>query len=77
MAKIDQFFRALKDKGGSDLHLQAGQPPKFRIHGRLEPLSGHLRKHKKLKVAYFAQHQIEDLEPNASALAGGETKKKK
>ncbi|MCA8922105.1 MAG: type IV pilus twitching motility protein PilT [Planctomycetes bacterium] len=39
MAKIDQFFRALKDKGGSDLHLQAGQPPKFRIHGRLEPLN--------------------------------------
>ncbi|MGE0709381.1 MAG: type IV pilus twitching motility protein PilT [Planctomycetota bacterium] len=39
MAVIDKFFRALKDKGGSDLHLQAGQPPKFRIHGRLEPLN--------------------------------------
>jgi twitching motility protein PilT len=39
VAVIDKFFRALKDKGGSDLHLQAGQPPKFRIHGRLEPLN--------------------------------------
>jgi twitching motility protein PilT len=39
MATIDKMFRALKDQGGSDLHLQAGQPPKFRIHGRLEPLN--------------------------------------
>jgi len=39
MPKIDKFFRALKEQGGSDLHLQAGQPPKFRIHGRLEPLN--------------------------------------
>ena len=39
MATIDKFFRALKEQGGSDLHLQAGQPPKFRIHGRLEPLN--------------------------------------
>jgi twitching motility protein PilT len=39
MAVIDKMFRALKEQGGSDLHLQAGQPPKFRIHGRLEPLN--------------------------------------
>ncbi|RMG12395.1 MAG: type IV pilus twitching motility protein PilT [Planctomycetota bacterium] len=39
MATIDKFFKALKDQGGSDLHIQAGQPPKFRIHGRLEPLN--------------------------------------
>ncbi len=39
MATIDKFFRALKEQGGSDLHLQAGQPPKFRVHGRLEPLN--------------------------------------
>ncbi|MCO5169678.1 MAG: type IV pilus twitching motility protein PilT [Planctomycetes bacterium] len=39
MAFIDKFFKALKEQGGSDLHLQAGQPPKFRIHGRLEPLN--------------------------------------
>ncbi len=34
---------------------------------RLAPLAGHLRKHKKLQVAYFAQHQIEDLNPKESA----------
>jgi len=39
VAKIDKLFKALKDQGGSDLHIQAGQPPKFRIHGRLEPLN--------------------------------------
>ncbi len=39
MAAIDEFFIALRDQGGSDLHLIAGQPPKFRIHGRLEPLN--------------------------------------
>jgi twitching motility protein PilT len=39
MAVIDKMFRALKEQGGSDLHLQAGQPPKFRVHGRLEPLN--------------------------------------
>ena len=38
-AVIDKLFRALKDQGGSDLHIQAGQPPKMRIHGRLEPLN--------------------------------------
>src|SRR5262245_50090283 len=39
MAKIDKFFRALKEQGGSDLHILASQPPKFRVHGRLEPLN--------------------------------------
>jgi len=39
MATIDKFFRALKEQGGSDLHILAGQPPKFRVHGRLEPLN--------------------------------------
>ncbi len=39
MATIDKFFKALKEQGGSDLHIQAGQPPKFRVHGRLEPLN--------------------------------------
>jgi twitching motility protein PilT len=39
VATIDKFFKALRDQGGSDLHIQAGQPPKFRIHGRLEPLN--------------------------------------
>jgi len=38
MAKIDALFRKLKEMDGSDLHMLSGQPPKFRIHGALEPL---------------------------------------
>jgi ATP-binding cassette subfamily F protein 3 len=34
---------------------------------RLAVTAGAMRKHKKLEVAYFAQHQIEDLNPKASA----------
>ncbi|MCW5723602.1 MAG: ABC-F family ATP-binding cassette domain-containing protein [Maricaulaceae bacterium] len=34
---------------------------------RLAPLSGYLRKHKKLTAAYFAQHQIDALSPEVSA----------
>ncbi len=37
------------------------------LEGRLGPLSGHVRRHKKLKVAFFAQHQIEELNPKESA----------
>ncbi len=37
------------------------------LEGRLAPLSGHVRKHKKIQVAFFAQHQIEDLNPAHSA----------
>jgi ATP-binding cassette subfamily F protein 3 len=37
------------------------------LNDRLEPLSGHLRKHKKLEIAFFAQHQIEHLSPEVSA----------
>ncbi len=39
MARIDKFFRKLKEQDGSDLHVLAAQPPKFRIHGHLEPLN--------------------------------------
>ena len=37
------------------------------LNDRLEPMSGHLRKHKKLQIAFFAQHQIDDLSPEKSA----------
>ena len=33
------------------------------IAGRLKVLDGNLYKHKKLKIAYFAQHQIDELRP--------------
>lgn len=40
MARIDELFRYLKEKGGSDLHLLATLPPRVRIHGRLVDVEG-------------------------------------
>ncbi|NOX84223.1 MAG: ABC-F family ATP-binding cassette domain-containing protein [Alphaproteobacteria bacterium] len=37
------------------------------ISGRLAALSGNVYKHKKLQIAYFAQHQIDELKPKESA----------
>ncbi|MEM1191798.1 MAG: ABC-F family ATP-binding cassette domain-containing protein [Pseudomonadota bacterium] len=37
------------------------------IAGRLPTLTGNLFKHKKLKIAYFAQHQLDELNPKQSA----------
>ncbi|WOI54394.1 ABC-F family ATP-binding cassette domain-containing protein [Parvularcula sp. LCG005] len=38
------------------------------IAGRLAPLSGNVYKHKKLKIAYFAQHQLDELNPKGTPL---------
>ncbi len=35
MAEIDLLFNALIEKNGSDLHLEEGQKPKIRVHGKL------------------------------------------
>jgi len=32
---IDELFSILVEKGGSDLHLLEGQPPKIRRHGEV------------------------------------------
>ena len=37
------------------------------LNDKLEPSEGFLRKHKKLQIAFFAQHQIEHLSPEVSA----------
>ena len=37
------------------------------IAGRLAPLSGHFRRPHNLEVAYFAQHQLDELNPSRSA----------
>lgn len=37
------------------------------VSGRLAPLSGNIYKHKKLGVAYFAQHQVDELKLKQSA----------
>ena len=36
MARIDAFLELTVQQGGSDLHLVPGQPPRIRLHGRLE-----------------------------------------
>ncbi|HYD83132.1 MAG TPA: hypothetical protein VEA63_03750, partial [Opitutus sp.] len=39
MAAIDQLLRTMLEKGGSDLHLTVGLPPKARISGALTPIA--------------------------------------
>lgn len=39
-ARIDELFRYMKDKGGSDLHLAALLPPRIRRHGSLQDVEG-------------------------------------
>ena len=40
MAKLDALFKHLKEKGGSDLHLVVGSPPKMRVHGSIVDIEG-------------------------------------
>jgi twitching motility protein PilT len=40
MARMDEFLQHLKNCGGSDLHLAAGQPPRVRVRGELEIIEG-------------------------------------
>lgn len=41
MARIDQLFDLMLQRGGSDLHLNQGQHPKLRVHGHLEEIKQH------------------------------------
>ncbi len=41
MARLDELFVLLKERGGSDLHLAAGLAPRLRVHGDLAPIPGH------------------------------------
>ena len=38
MKTIDELLRELVDRGGSDLHLTAGSPPRIRVDGALRPI---------------------------------------
>ena len=38
MAAIDSLLRTMLEKGGSDLHLTVGLPPKSRISGTLQAI---------------------------------------
>ena len=35
MAQIDELFKIMTQQGASDLHIAAGEPPFFRIHGEM------------------------------------------
>jgi twitching motility protein PilT len=37
---LDGYLQALRDQGGSDLHLRVGGPPRIRVNGVLEPIEG-------------------------------------
>ncbi|MDB6092452.1 MAG: pilT 2 [Verrucomicrobia bacterium] len=39
MAAIDELLRIMLDRGGSDLHLTVGLPPKTRASGALQPIA--------------------------------------
>jgi twitching motility protein PilT len=53
MAKIDALFKILKDKGGSDLHLSAGNPPLIRRSGDLEPIMSQVLGHEQNKALLY------------------------
>jgi twitching motility protein PilT len=38
MAEIDRWLRPMMQLKGSDLHLRAGSPPMWRVHGHLAPI---------------------------------------
>ena len=40
MSRMVELLRKLREDGGSDLHLAAGQPPRMRRKGALEPIPG-------------------------------------
>ena len=40
MPAIDRFFHTLRQHNGSDLHLSAGRPPCYRLHGHIQPIPG-------------------------------------
>ena len=38
MPEIDRWLRPMIERKGSDLHLRAGSPPMWRLHGHLGPI---------------------------------------
>jgi twitching motility protein PilT len=53
MAKIDALFKMLKEQGASDLHLSAGNPPIFRLHGEMVRLNFKSLSHEDLQGILF------------------------
>lgn len=64
---MPQLLKALVDQGGSDLHLSAHSPPRFRIDGKLvplevEPITG--EQSKQLCYSVLTEQHKKDLEEN-------------
>ena len=63
--KIDDYFTALVQRGGSDLHLKVGRPPLMRIKGELLPTEYPVvgkEEVKKLLLPMLTEMQIKKLE---------------
>ena len=53
MAKIDAFFKLMKEQGASDLHLVSGQPPALRIRGEMERVKYKVLENDELKAILY------------------------
>ncbi|MDW7644033.1 MAG: type IV pilus twitching motility protein PilT [Desulfuromonadales bacterium] len=67
MAKIDTLFKALKDKGASDLHLSPTNPPLMRAAGDLVPVMPKPLSHEQNKMLLYeimTEEQRQNFEAN-------------
>ena len=54
----------MKENDGSDLHLVAGQPPRFRAKGKIQIIPGHdVLSNDDLRAMIGEAHAAPDLEP--------------
>ncbi len=53
MAKIDAFFKLMRDQGASDLHLVAGSQPILRIRGEMERVKFKVLENDELKAMLY------------------------
>ena len=65
MGTLEELLETLVARGGSDLHISAGSPPKIRLHGRMidlvnEPLS--FEETKKLVYSVLSNDQVASFE---------------
>ena len=62
MAKIDEFLKEVLKRKGSDLHFIAGDPPRLRVYGDLQPL-----RPEPLKAEFVKELLYEIMPPKAVA----------
>ena len=53
MARIDGLFKMMQEQGASDLHLAAGSPPIFRLHGEMVRTNYKSLSHEETKALLF------------------------